>query len=81
MVKKVLLVGDSMIDHLYVGIYQQNILSLKTSVPVVDIEKYEIRLGAAAVPKALNIRSRTYSMVVLGKDLNGDQIPTTYERI
>ena len=73
MEKKVLLVGDSMIDAYMWG--SINRISPEADVPVVDIEKYEIRLGGAA-NCALNIKALEAEPIlcsVLGKDLNGDR--------
>ena len=69
--KKVLIVGDSMIDAYMWG--SINRISPEADVPVVDIEKYEVRLGGAA-NCALNIKALGAEPIlcsVLGKDLNG----------
>ena len=71
--KKVLLIGDAMIDAYMWG--SINRMSPEAPVPVVDIEKYEIRLGGAA-NCALNIKALGAEPIlcsVLGKDINGDQ--------
>ena len=52
--KKVLIVGDAMIDAYMWGTI--NRMSPEAPVPVVDIEKYESRLGGAA-NCALNIKA------------------------
>lgn len=71
--KKVLLIGDAMIDAYMWGSINRR--SPEAPVPVVDIEKYEIRLGGAA-NCALNIKALGAEPIlcsVLGKDINGDQ--------
>jgi len=71
--KKVLIVGDSMIDAYMWG--SINRMSPEAPVPVVDIEKYEIRLGGAA-NCALNIKSlgaKPILCTVVGDDINGKQ--------
>ena len=77
--KKVLLVGDSMIDAYMWG--SINRISPEADVPVVDIEKYEIRLGGAA-NCALNIKALGAEPIlcsVLGKDLNGERFQQLME--
>ncbi len=74
--KKVLIVGDAMIDAYMWGTI--NRMSPEAPVPVVDIEKYEIRLGGAA-NCALNIKELGAEPIlcsVLGKDLNGQKFQT-----
>ncbi len=69
--KRVLIVGDAMIDAYMWGTI--NRMSPEAPVPVVDIEKYEIRLGGAA-NCALNIKALEAEPIlcsVVGKDLNG----------
>ena len=69
--KKVLIVGDAMIDAYMWG--SINRMSPEAPVPVVDIEKYEIRLGGAA-NCALNIKALGAEPIlcsVLGQDING----------
>ena len=71
--KKVLLIGDAMIDAYMWG--SINRMSPEAPVSVVDIEKYEIRLGGTA-NCALNIKALGAEPIlcsVLGKDINGDQ--------
>ena len=71
--KKVLIVGDAMIDAYMWGTI--NRMSPEAPVPVVDIEKYEIRLGGAA-NCALNIKELGAEPIlcsVLGKDSNGQK--------
>ena len=77
--KKVLLVGDSMIDAYMWG--SINRISPEADVPVVDIEKYEIRLGGAA-NCALNIKALGAEPIpcsVLGKDLYGERFQQLME--
>lgn len=71
--KKVLVIGDAMIDTYMWG--SINRMSPEAPVPVVDIEKYEIRLGGAA-NCALNIKALGAEPIlcsVVGKDINGNQ--------
>lgn len=69
--KKVLLIGDSMIDQYIWG--ESNRISPEAPVPVVKINKQEIRLGGAA-NCALNIKSLGANPIlctVIGNDING----------
>ena len=78
--KKVLIIGDSMIDAYMWGTI--NRISPEAPVPVVDIEKYEIRLGGAA-NCALNIKALGAVPIlcsVLGKDLNGKKFQSLMKR-
>ncbi len=71
--KKVLLIGDVMIDAYMWG--SINRISPEAPVPIVDIKKYEIRLGGAA-NCALNIKALGAIPIlcsVLGKDIHGHQ--------
>ena len=71
--KKVLLVGDAMIDAYMWGCINRK--SPEAPVPIVDIEKYEIRLGGTA-NCALNIKALGAEPIlcsVLGKDVNGEK--------
>jgi len=77
--KKVLIVGDSMIDaYMWGSINRQ---SPEASVPVVDIDQHEIRLGGAA-NCALNIKSLGAEPIlcsVIGNDKNGIQFSQLME--
>ena len=69
--KKVLLIGDAMIDQYIWG--ESNRISPEAPVPVVKINKQEIRLGGAA-NCALNIKSLGANPIlctVIGNDING----------
>ena len=69
--KKVLLIGDSMIDAYMWGKVER--MSPEAPVPVVEIDKHEIRLGGSA-NCALNIKSLGANPVlctVIGDDING----------
>jgi rfaE bifunctional protein kinase chain/domain len=69
--KKVLLIGDAMIDQYIWG--KVNRMSPEAPVPVVEINKEEIRLGGAA-NCALNIKSLGANPIlctVIGNDING----------
>ena len=69
--KKVLIIGDSMIDDYMWG--NINRMSPEAPVPVIDIEKYEMRLGGAA-NCALNIKSLGAKPIlcsVIGNDDKG----------
>ena len=69
--KKVLIIGDAMIDTYMWGKIER--MSPEAPVPVVEIEKHEIRLGGAA-NCALNIKSLGAEVIlctVVGNDYNG----------
>ena len=71
--KKVLLIGDAMIDKYIWG--EVNRMSPEAPVPVVEINKEEIRLGGSA-NCALNIKSLGASPIlctVIGDDINGSK--------
>ena len=80
--KKVLLVGDSMIDAYMWG--SINRISPEADVPVVDIEKYEIRLGGSNANCALNIKAlgqNLFYVCRIRKRFKWRKIPTTYGRV
>lgn len=69
--KKVLLIGDAMIDAYMWGKVER--MSPEAPVPVVEIDKHEIRLGGSA-NCALNIKSLGANPIlctVVGDDING----------
>ena len=69
--KKVLLIGDAMIDEYIWGKVKR--MSPEAPVPVVEIDKHEIRLGGSA-NCALNIKSLGANPIlctVIGDDING----------
>ena len=69
--KKVLLIGDAMIDAYMWGKVER--MSPEAPVPVVEIDKHEIRLGGSA-NCALNIKSLGANPIlctVIGDDING----------
>ena len=70
--KRVLIVGDSMIDAYMWG--EINRMSPEAPVPIVEIQKHETRLGGAA-NVALNIQSLEAKPIlcsVIGDDIHGD---------
>ncbi len=72
--KKVLIVGDVMVDAYIIGKVER--ISPEAPVPVVNIEKKESRLGGAA-NVALNIAALNAIPVlcsVIGKDTEGDEL-------
>ena len=76
--KKVLLIGDAMIDQYIWG--ESNRISPEAPVPVVKINKQEIRLGGAA-NCALNIKSLGANPIlctVIGNDINGIENVNTW---
>jgi len=69
--KKVLLIGDAMIDAYMWGKVER--MSPEAPIPVVEIDKHEIRLGGSA-NCALNIKSLGANPIlctVVGDDING----------
>ncbi|MGY8988870.1 MAG: bifunctional heptose 7-phosphate kinase/heptose 1-phosphate adenyltransferase [Flavobacteriales bacterium] len=69
--KKVLLIGDAMIDAYMWGKVER--MSPEAPVPIVEIDKHEIRLGGSA-NCALNIKSLGANPIlctVIGDDING----------
>ena len=71
--KKVLVIGDLMLDEYLWGV--ANRISPEAPVPVVEINKQEFRLGGAA-NVALNIKTLGAEPIILsviGKDQNGEE--------
>jgi rfaE bifunctional protein kinase chain/domain len=69
--KKILIVGDSMLDAYMWGVI--NRMSPEASIPVVEIKKHENRLGGAA-NVALNLKSMGAKPIlcsIIGNDTNG----------
>ena len=75
--KRVLIVGDSMLDKYWFG--DANRISPEAPVPVVRIVRSDVRLGGAA-NVALNVASlgvRTTLMGVVGNDENSNSFEST----